>query len=69
MEEDYILRDLIIKKIENQKQMLTQEKERLTSILKDEEINQEKENTENFSESSPIHKKLLFSEKVNLQRN
>ena len=69
MEEDYILRDLIIKKIENQKQMLTQEKERLTSILKDEEINQEKENTENFSENSPIHKKLLFSEKVNLQRN
>jgi len=34
--------------------------------MKDEEIIQEKENTENFLESSPLNKKIIFSENVNL---
>jgi hypothetical protein len=45
---------------------LVQEKDRLNNIMKDEEIIQEKENIENFSESSPLNKKIFFPENVNL---
>jgi len=45
---------------------LAQEKDKLNNILKDEEIIQEKENNENFSESSPLNKKIFFPENVNL---